>query len=202
MHLHASCSDIKRGEWKCDNMEVQMAFVIIFIDLQHLWNVSMWNWHTGKASGLDGDSRYSSLREWVTNLQTHILSRLPLDRHSVIQYCTSALMKIKVDGVTDRAVLSGSGLLLPHGGMPCLECAPATGYCTSVWWLYRMVCGCKSACAGMWVSLFVSLVGGRGGVEASVFTWLAECLLFNLSSVKLTYLPPLTTDVWLAQPAP
>lgn len=42
------------------------------------------------------------------------------------------------------------------------------------------------------VCLFVCVFGGG---EASVFTWLAECLLFNLSSVKLTYLPPLTTDV-------
>lgn len=52
-----------------------------------------------------------------------------------------------------------------------------------------------------WLGLHLCVFGCVGD-EVLVFTWLAECLLFNLCSVKLTYLPPLTTDVWLAEPAP
>lgn len=38
--------------------------------------------------------------------------------------------------------------------------------------------------------------------EVSLLTYLEELLLFNLSSVKLTYCLPLTADVWPAQPLP
>lgn len=38
--------------------------------------------------------------------------------------------------------------------------------------------------------------------EASLFTYLEESLLFNLSSVKLTYCPPLTAHVWPIQTLP
>lgn len=64
--------------------------------------------------------------------------------------------------------------------------------------IFTCVCVCVhqySMCVYVCVCVF-----GEG--EVCVLTWLAECLLFNLSSVKLTYLTPLTTDVWLAQPAP
>lgn len=58
------------------------------------------------------------------------------------------------------------------------------------------------------VAVYVFKAGGRG-YQGGWRVWfsclylaLAECLLFNLSFVKLTYLLALTTDVWPAQPAP
>lgn len=114
-------------------------------------------------------------------------------------YQTHTQVEPQVQTVTEKSNKHSEMHLSPLPFKRCSVRKYRTLYTSYRKLLYSLVLACKYVrvyfCL---VCLFVSWCEGK----ALVSNLLAECLLFNLSSVKLTYLRPLTTDVWPAKPVP